>query len=149
MSFVEFGGWIEDTEPDWCPTRNKASVTAEQFRFLIDLLLQNQQVFCQHVCAKVALNYWEYVMSSAQLISADMKGSWGDGEGECNGVGHEAVYKWTKLLQQDKGRAVRISDTNLQKITSLILLFSEQFALLFPLRQQKPKYNQGSMTIKW
>lgn len=148
-SFIEFGGWIEDTEPDWCPARNKASVTAQQFSFLIDLLLPSQQIFCQHVSAKVALNYWEYIMSSAQLISAGMKNSWGDWKGKSNGVGHKAQHKWTKLLQQGKGRDVRISNTNPQKTTALALLFSEPFGLLFLLRQQKSKHNQGTMTIKW
>lgn len=43
-SFIELDGWREDTEPDWCLTRNKASVTAQQLPFLIHLLLSSGQV---------------------------------------------------------------------------------------------------------
>lgn len=130
-SFIEFGGWVEDTEPDWCPTRNKASVTAQHLYFLIDLLLSSQRVSCQHVSAKVALNYWENVMSSAQLISAAMKDSWGAWKWMSNGAGHKAQHKWTKLLQWGKGGDVRIANANPQKITSLVLLFSEQIVYFY------------------
>lgn len=116
---------------------------------LIDLLLSSQQVFCQQASPKVAPNYWDHITPSAQLTSEDTKDSWGEWKGKSNEFGHKSQHKQTKLLQWGKGRHARILNKNPQNIASLSLLFSEQFVLLFLLRLQKPKHNQGTTTIKW
>lgn len=110
--------------------------------FLIDLLLSSQQVFCQQVSAKVALNYWDHITSSTQLTSEDTKDSWGERKGKSNGFGHKSQHKQAKLLQWREGRYAKISNKNPQNIPLLSLLFSEQLVLLVLLKLQKPKEQQ-------
>lgn len=89
-------------------------------------------------------------MSSAQLISADLKGSWAHWkEGSLMELGINLSINGQSCCNGEKGRVIRLSNTNPQNMTSLALLFSEPFVSLFLSRQQKPKHNQGSTTIKW